>query len=77
MTSPESHCPTEFVGEPCLTLWQYASLSSQSSNITLILESGDHYLTEPISQAGSNIASFVITAESLSASIIHMSQDFF
>ena len=74
VASPESHCPTEFMGEPCLTLRQYASNPSQSSYITLILEPGDHYLTEPISRSGSNsIISFVMTAEH--ANIIHMSQN--
>ena len=78
VTSPESYCPTEFMGEPCLTLTEYASLSSQSSNVTLILESGNHYLTEPITWSDSdinNIESFVMTTDQEHANIIiHMSQ---
>ena len=44
VTSTATSCPGEFKGEPCLTLQQYASNPSQSSNVTLILESGTHRL---------------------------------
>ena len=45
VTSSKSYCPQEFRGEPCLTLKQYVSHPSQSSNvITLIMEPGIHLL---------------------------------
>ena len=44
VTSTTSSCPGEYVGEPCLTLQQYASYPSKSANVTLILESGTHKL---------------------------------
>lgn len=44
VTSPSSPCPGEFIGEPCLTLQQYAASPSQDSNVTLVIESGTHRL---------------------------------
>ena len=35
--SPDSPCPGEFTGEPCLTLEQYVTNPSLSSNITFEL----------------------------------------
>ena len=42
--SPDTACPGEFTGEPCLTLLQYISNPSVSSNITLELNPGSHHL---------------------------------
>ena len=42
--SPDTACPGEFTGEPCLTLLQYISNPSVSSNITLELNPGSHQL---------------------------------
>ena len=67
VTSSNSHCPQEFRGEPCLTLKQYASHPSQSSNVTLIMESGSHLLQDPRFHLGSYAArsySFIMTAQS-------------
>ena len=44
--SPDSYCPQEFTGEPCLTLQQYASNRRQLSNAVLTLESGNHLLQD-------------------------------
>ena len=44
VTSPSSPCAGEFIGEPCLTLQQYAASPSQDSNVTLVIESGTHRL---------------------------------
>ena len=72
VTSPESHCPTEFMGEPCLTLKQYAYHPSESSHINMALESGNHLLTESISLSSSYITdSFMLTAEN--AKIVYTS----
>ena len=43
--TPDSHCPGEFIGVPCLTLQQYASNPSQSQNITFLVESGTYNLS--------------------------------
>ena len=67
VTSPKSHCPQEFRGEPCLTLKQYASHSSKIPNVTLIMESGSHILQETRFQFGSYAArgySFIMMAQS-------------
>ena len=42
--SPDSPCPGEFTGEPCLTLEQYVSNPSLSSIITLEIHPGNHSL---------------------------------
>ena len=44
MTSLRSDCPGELAGDPCLTLQQYVSYPSHSSNITLEFEWGNHSL---------------------------------
>ena len=44
--SHSNHCPTEFVGEPCLTLNQYVSNPSTTLNITLTREVGNHLLMQ-------------------------------
>ena len=43
--TPNSHCPGEFTGVPCLTLQQYASNPSQSQNITFLVEDGTYNLS--------------------------------
>ena len=43
--TPDSHCPDEFIGVPCLTLQQYASNPSQSQNITFLVEPGTYNLS--------------------------------
>ena len=48
ITSPESRCPGEYTGEPCFTLQQYVATPSQSPNVTLILESGNHELNSDL-----------------------------
>ena len=58
--SPESACPGEFTGEPCLTLQQYVANPSLSSDITLELQPGNHQLQTQLSAA--NINSFTIRA---------------
>ena len=46
MPTPDSHCPGEFIGVPCLTLQQYASNPSQlSQNITFLVEPGTYNLS--------------------------------
>ena len=44
VTTHSSPCPGEFIGEPCLTLQQYADSQSQDSNVSLVVESGSHRL---------------------------------
>ena len=44
VTSPDSPCPGTDIGEPCLTLEQYASNPSRHTNVTLELEPGQHNL---------------------------------
>ena len=52
------------VGEPCLTVQQYASYPSKSANVTLILESGTHKLDRFDSQfVSSHIEHFTIASE--------------
>ena len=46
--SPDSPCPGEFTGEPCLTLQQYVSNPSLSSNITFELHPGNHSLNSQL-----------------------------
>jgi hypothetical protein len=49
VTSSKSYCPLEFIGQPCLTLEQYASHHRQgSSNVTLMIESGNHFLQNSV-----------------------------
>ena len=61
VTSSDSPCPGIVIGEPCLTLQQYASNPSLSSNVTLELESGNHNLLDSTLEV-LNIASFKIIA---------------
>ena len=63
VTSPNSYCPWEYVGEPCLTLQQYASNPSQSLNVALTMEPGNHILPEQ-GLTFNGIDSFTMTAES-------------
>ena len=70
VTSYDSTCPSEHLGESCLTLTQYVSSPSRSSNITLIMESGYHSLQDKTLLFNSNIGSnvFVMIAETLQMS---------
>ena len=61
--SPDSPCPGEFSGEPCLTLEQYVGNPSLSSNITFELHPGNHHLSSELPV--SNINSFTMRANSL------------
>ena len=58
--SPDSPCPGEFTGEPCLTLQQYVANPSLSSNVTLEFCPGDHRLNSQLSV--SNINTFTMIA---------------
>ena len=58
--SPDSPCPGEFTGEPCLTLQQYVANPSLSSNITFELHPGNHRLDSQL--AVRNINSFMMRA---------------
>ena len=58
--SPNSPCPGEFTGEPCLTLQQYVANPSLSSNTTLELLVGNHHLNSRLEV--SSINSFTIKA---------------
>ena len=60
VASPESACPGEFTGEPCLTLQQYVVNPSPSSDITLELQPGNHQLKVQLS--AKNINSITIRA---------------
>ena len=73
VTSSSNHCPQEFEGEPCLTLEQYVSHPSQSSNITLIMESGNHFLRAHRFYTEISAGRIVITGEGSGANIIHES----
>ena len=53
--SPDSPCPGEFTGEPCLTLQQYVANPSLSSNITLELHPGNHQLDSQLSVSTINL----------------------
>ena len=65
--TPDSSCPGEFTGEPCLTLEQYVANPSLSSNITFELHPGNHSLNSQLSV--SNINSFTMRANT-SATVI-------
>ena len=54
MLSLNSECPGELAGDPCLTLQQYASYQSHSSNTTLEFESGHHILKSSLSFSSGN-----------------------
>ena len=65
--SPDSPCPGEFTGEPCLTLQQYVANPSLSSNIRLDLLVGNHRLDSQLSV--SSINSFTMSTNT-SATIV-------
>ena len=75
VTSSKSHCPLEFIGEPCLTLEQYTSHYRQgSSNVTMMMESGAHFLQSTklrFGQYSKRINSFIMIAEHPGAKIIY------
>ena len=55
VTSLDAPCPGEFIGDPCVTLQQYVSNPSISSdNITLLFESGNHTITSTLSSSNAN-----------------------
>ena len=58
--SPDSPCPGEFTGEPCLTLQQYVTNPSLSSSISFELHSGNHSLDSELRVQ--NINSFTMRA---------------
>ena len=70
VTSPKSDCPQEFIGKPCLTLKQYVAQPSKSTNVTLIMESGHHFLQWTRFQSGIYTNSFVMTAKISGANIV-------
>ena len=67
VTSPDSSCPTREYGEPCLTLEQYLTNPSLSSNTILVVESGNHFVKESRRLSGLNIS---IASEGSSTNII-------
>ena len=74
VTTPglNNFCPGEFIGEPCLTLQQYASVSNKASKrtTTLILESGTHRLHQPeVFFDFKNVENFTMRAESAEITI--------
>ena len=55
VTSLNAPCPGEFIGDPCLTLQQYVSNPSISTdNVTLLFESGNHTITSTLSSSNAN-----------------------
>ena len=79
VTSSKSHCPQEFIGQPCLTLEQYASHHRHdSSNIILTIESGNHFLqSSPLrfGQYSNGMNNFIMNAEHPGAKIIFTTSD--
>ena len=75
VTSSKSHCPQEFIGQPCLTLEQYASHHRQgSSNVILTTESGNHFLqSSPLrfGQYSNRMNSFIMNTEQPETKIIY------
>ena len=72
VTSSKSHCPLEFIGQPCLTLEQYASHHRQDSfNVILMIESGNHFLRSSELQFGQYSNSYIMNAEHPGAKIIY------
>ena len=51
--TPDSPCPGKFIGEPCLTLQQYAANPSLN-NVTLLLYPGNHRLDSQLSSSNTN-----------------------
>jgi hypothetical protein len=70
--SPDSPCPGEFTGEPCLTLQQYVANPSLRSNITLEVHPGNHSLDSELRVR--NINSFIMRANA-SATVTRMLSD--
>ena len=68
--STGSPCPGEFIGVPCFTLEQYATLPPrrQSSNTTFDLHPGIHYLNSQLSV--SNIYSFTMRTNATAMTMI-------
>ena len=60
MLSLNSECPGELAGDPCLTLQQYVSYQSHSSNTTLEFESGHHILKSSLSFYGGNYVGLTV-----------------
>ena len=71
--SPDSPCPGEFTGEPCLTLEEYVANPSLSSDITLELQPGIHRLNSQLSV--SNISNFTMKANT--SATVNCSQEFY
>lgn len=69
VTSRDRPCPGSAIGEPCLTLQQYASNPSRQSNVTLELEQGQHSLLD-ITLGISNIDSLQFIGESESTTVV-------
>ena len=78
-TSSKSPCPLEFIGEPCLTLEQYAShyhrgSSKSNTNYTLMMEPGTHLLQSSglrFGEYSNRINSFIMNAEHPGAKVVH------
>ena len=71
VTSSKSHCPLEFIGQPCLTLEQYASHHRHdSSNVILMIESGNHSLQSSELRYSNRINGFIMNAKHPGAKII-------
>ena len=60
--SSDSPCPGELTGEPCLTLQQYVTNPSQSSNIIFELQPGNHRLDSQLRLL--NVNSFLMRGNS-------------
>ena len=60
--SPDSSCPGEFTGDPCLTLEQYVANPSLSSNITFELQPRNHRLDSQLSVQRINSFTMTVTA---------------
>ncbi len=75
VTSSNSYCPHEYIGQVCLTLGQYASHHrSGSSNVTLTIEPGNHFLQSSglrFGQYSNRINSFIMNAEHPGTKIIY------
>ena len=64
VTSPDTPCPGEFSGVPCVSLQQYVSNPSISTgNITLLFQTGNHTLASAFS--ASSASSYTLTGEDI------------
>ena len=70
--SPNSSCPSEVTGGPCLTLQQYSSNPSRNSSITLELLAGNHRLESQLFV--SNINSFAMVASAADTTTVSCGQ---